>query len=362
MGHRPRILIVGAGIAGAATAWHLARRGVDVRLVDAASSPDSHASGRNAAILRSAIPRPRLHALAAESASFYRDPPPGFVSGPLVDDAGLVLAARCGGEDAALEAWLTDPACSREPEPIAAAELHAFHPFAVVEDLAAWRIPGDGVIDVSALHQAFLHGALDEGARLELRRRATEPLVEGGSLRGLRLDDGREEGADAVVLATGAWGDEILRPLGLERGLVPRRRHLFVTARHQAVQPDAPVLWVIGEQEYYLRPESGGLLLSVCDSEVAPPAEGERLDRRVRERAGELVLERLPGLADTVLRHGWSGMRTFAADGDFLLGPDPELPGLHWAAGLGGHGISTAYAVGRTVAEGVLAPATASAG
>ena len=61
-------------------------------------------------------------------------------------------------------------------------------------------------------------------------------------------------------------------------------------------------------------------------------------------------LGRLPTLTGLRLAGGWTGLRTFAPDRRPILGPDPELPGLHWAAGLGGFGVTCSYAVGEAVA------------
>lgn len=355
MERRPRILIVGAGIAGAASAWHLARRGADVQLFDAAEAPDAHSSGRNAAILRTAIPHAPLHALAAESAAFYRAPSPDFSPTALVQANGLILAAPNGQQTQVEEAWLRNPACAPPSRELSTEEFAASHPYANTADLRAWLFPEEGTLDVHALHQGFLRGAMQAGAKLHLRQAVTELQSSGARVTGLRLADGSRLLADAVLLATGGWGDRLVQALGLSRPLTPRRRHLFVTTPTALVSPTAPVLWILGEQEFYCRPESGGLLFSACDSEQVLPEEGEQLQNAQREAAMEAALLRLPGLADCGLAHGWAGMRTFGELAGFVLGPEPELAGLHWAAGLGGHGMSTAYAVGRKVADGIFA-------
>ena len=65
-----RVVIVGAGIAGAATAWQLARRGAAVTVLEREDAADRHSSGRNAAILRTSMEDPILHLLARESLAF----------------------------------------------------------------------------------------------------------------------------------------------------------------------------------------------------------------------------------------------------------------------------------------------------
>ena len=72
--------------------------------------------------------------------------------------------------------------------------------------------------------------------------------------------------------------------------------------------------------------------------------------RQIAEKTGRL----LACAADAGAAHFWGGMRTFATDDDFLIGPDPDLAGLDWVAALGGQGISSAVGVGRLAAELLL--------
>ncbi len=63
------------------------------------------------------------------------------------------------------------------------------------------------------------------------------------------------------------------------------------------------------------------------------------------------LAEAFPRYGRFVVRRAWAGLRTFAPDGRFVIGPDPRLKGFAWAAGLGGHGVSTAVAVGEALAD-----------
>jgi glycine/D-amino acid oxidase-like deaminating enzyme len=58
-----------------------------------------------------------------------------------------------------------------------------------------------------------------------------------------------------------------------------------------------------------------------------------------------------PGYGRFVVRRAWAGLRTFAPDRRFVIGPDPRLRGFAWCAGLGGHGVTTAVAVGEALAD-----------
>jgi glycine/D-amino acid oxidase-like deaminating enzyme len=81
-----RIVIIGAGVAGAATAYFVTRRGPsNILILEKEKIPGSQSTGRNAAILRTMIPDPLLNRLACLAADFYHHPPTGFSSEPLVD-------------------------------------------------------------------------------------------------------------------------------------------------------------------------------------------------------------------------------------------------------------------------------------
>jgi D-arginine dehydrogenase len=95
------------------------------------------------------------------------------------------------------------------------------------------------------------------------------------------------------------------------------------------------------------------VLFCVCDESVVDP-DRCRTDPAVRERLVSRALERLPDLARTGVSSFWAGMRTFARDQRFAIGPDPDLPGLHWVAGLGGHGMVCAAPAGELAADGLL--------
>jgi D-arginine dehydrogenase len=361
-----RIVVVGGGIAGAAVCWHLAREhGAHVVLLERERRPGTHASARNAAILRSAIRDPQLHALAAASARFYRAPPPGFAPHRLLRDCGVFLAAPAEAADE-LAAWAQDPECAAGAREVPVARLREAWPLLAPDVARCWWLADDGVVEVHALLHGFLAGASAAGAEVRTGAAVVDLLRDrDGAVCGVRaigpgLPVPETLEADAVVLAGGGWAAEPAACAGLPLALHPRRRHLFVTAPLAAVRPDAPVVWLFGE-EFYFRPEAGGLLLSGCDETEVEPAHGERSDPAAPAEAARRLARWLPGCAGAPFARASAAMRTFAPDRRFVLGPDPRAPGLHWAAALGGHGISCAYEAGRIVAAAAAGAAPASA-
>ncbi|MCH2101548.1 MAG: FAD-binding oxidoreductase [Planctomycetes bacterium] len=343
-----RVVIVGAGIAGAATAYFLAQRGQRVILLDRERTPGAHSTGRNAAILRTAIPEPALHALAADSRRFYASPPPGFSEIPLFESVGLYLGAAIeAAED--LRAWTARSDCSAGGSEVPPEQLYEAYPQLAHKLALTVHYPTEGAFDVNAILVGFLRGARAAGAEMRFGVEVLELAKRAERVVGVETSEGFVK-ADEVVIAGGGWAGRLPGAAGWPLGLTPKRRHLLVTAPLPELDPRSPVVWLAGD-EFYFRPESGGLLLCACDQDAVEPEQGESLRDEVLERIAEKAARWLPGFDALEAAHYWAGMRTFADDSLFVVGPDPRAPGLHWVAGLGGHGITTGAAVGRLAAE-----------
>jgi glycine/D-amino acid oxidase-like deaminating enzyme len=346
----PRTLIVGGGVAGASTAFFLGRRGErDVVLLEREPLCGVHSSGKNAAILRTLTEDPVTTALGRESAGFLNAPPEGFSSVPLVERTGLLLTADAQGAPE-LERWFeasgTGEGCGERVEPRVVRELAPHHG---AEAAVAFWYPDEGRIDIAALMAGFERGARGAGVAVRTGARVARLLERGGRVRGVRLETGEELEAETTVLAAGGWAGRLGAEVGSRLTLVPRRRHLLTTAPDPRVDPGWPVVWHQGAEPFYARPESGGLLVCGCDqAEVDPDRCAE--DPAVRELIAERVASILPSFADARVASFWCGMRTFTPDGCFAIGRDPDVEGLAWVAGLGGHGMVCAAGVGELAA------------
>lgn len=339
-------VIIGAGVAGAATAWALARRrGGPGLLLEQEGAPGMHASGRNAAIAHQLEHDPIILTLAVRAMQRLRALDDG--RGELLSSVGgLMLAGKAGEEsmtvmhqrmrEAGLHSELMAPVQARAR--FGCLDLVAF-------ETVLW-CPSDGVLDIHTLLTRYLDDAKAGGFPVHTGCRVDDLLIEGGRVRGVRVAD-RTIRAGVVVDASGAWAGRLGR--GATRlPLRPLRRHLFVTGPLSFVDRTWPPTWAI-EREYYFRPESGGLLLSPCDEAEAepgvPPTDPD---------AATLLAEKLaagaPALADVTIRRSWACLRTFTADRRPVIGPDPDLPGLFHVGGLGGFGMTTSAAVGELAA------------
>ncbi len=340
----PDTLVIGAGLAGLSVAFHLAPH-ERVAVVEQAAHPGTEASAHNAGMVRRMGEDPYERALAMRTATRLAEQWPeasrvtGAVLG-LVRDPHHLTDAVAHLRAAGVRVQALDRADAVAPA-LAGAPLQA-----------AWYLPDERVADAHSLVQRFVAGARRHDARLDCGVAVDELLVEGGRVTGVRTASGVRR-AGRVVLAAGAWSGTLAARAGLRRPLFPLRRTLAYTAPHALSQPDHPWCW-IDDAGVYARPEGTGWLISGCDEAHDPPALGPGsrgpLEPELRALAADKLDRWMPALADARFTGGWTGLRTFAPDRRPLLGADPELPGLWWAAGLGGFGVTCSVAIGEAVA------------
>jgi glycine/D-amino acid oxidase-like deaminating enzyme len=340
------VVVVGAGLAGVSVACALAGRAT-VTLVDRGPL-GAEASSDNAGMLRRMGEDPYERALALRTHE------------RLVREPWLAEVSRACG---AVLAFGRDPGHLHD----AAAHLRwAGVPHRWVERfdevpalagspvLGGWWLPEERVVDPWALLQVLWARARAGGVE-RVRDEVAGIVTDDGRVTGVQLAEGRLA-ADAVVLAAGAWSAELAARVGAPIPLVPLRRSLVQTAAHALSSPDHPWCWV-DDEGVYVRPESGGWLISGCDEAVethlAVPSRGP-VEAEGRALALHKLQQWFPALGDATPRGGWTGLRTFAPDRRPVLGLDPAVPGLWWAAGLGGFGVSCGLAAGEAVAAWLL--------
>jgi D-arginine dehydrogenase len=347
-----RIVIIGAGIAGAATAYFLARKGQrEIVILEKERIAGEHSTGRNAAILRSLIPDMALYNLARESVEFFHHSPEGFSNRPLVKTVGLFIGVP-SDQASTWRRWAAQDRWGSRVQELDPSYLYRRIPLLSKNLALVLHQPDEGVVDVDGLHQAFLRAATQAGAKVELNCEAKRLRVRNNRVLGVETPAGFLE-SGSVVMAAGAWGDRLAAAAGYPLPLTPYRRHLLVTNPLPAIDPQWPVVWLMGD-EFYFRPESGGLLLCACDTAKVAPEEGERVDPQAAGQIAAKASLWLPSLGEAGAARIWAGMRTFAPDQRFVIGPDPRIGGLYWAAGLGGHGITCSPAIGSLAADWIV--------
>lgn len=343
--HSFDVVIVGAGIAGATVAAHLAPTH-RVALIEAEDTPGYHSTGRSAAFWIQNYGPADVRTLTRLSRAFFETPPAGFAEVPLMRRRPVVFLAP-EGQVAQLEAML-DEGIGLRDAPLAdiLARVPALRPgyarrAAIEEDAFE--------LDVAAIHQGFLRMMRAAGGVLSVRSRAGRIELRDGIWHVHTAGDAVFS-APVVVNAAGAWGDVVaqaaqVRPLGLQ----PKRRTVAVVDPAPWNVQDWPLLNDI-DHNWYARPEARTrLLVSPADETPMQPH-----DVQPDEMDVAIAIDRMQQALDIEVRrieHSWAGLRTFTPDGSLAFGFDKRMPGFFWCVGQGGYGIQTSPAAGKLVAD-----------
>jgi D-arginine dehydrogenase len=341
------IIVIGAGIAGASVAAHLAET-KRVLILEMEDRPGFHTTGRSAATFEPNYGPPPILAFTRASNSFFVNPPHGFTDGPLfVPRSSLFFEAE--GQEMFTEKLLVSGSGLVE-----LSEAQALKYFPVLREGYAKRTfldPHTGDLDVDLLHRGYLKHFNSRGGQL-LNNVAAEAIEHVGKHWRITTPQGIFESA-ILVNAAGAWGDVVAGNAGVKPvGLQPMRRSIGVIPVDGIPGvADFPLVTDMGET-WYAKPQSGKMIVSSADATPVDPH-----DAYADDMAIAVGIERLMNATTievTRLDHSWGGLRTFTPDGSPVVDFDPRTEGFFWLVGQGGYGIQSAPALSRTAAAMVL--------
>jgi D-arginine dehydrogenase len=167
--------------------------------------------------------------------------------------------------------------------------------------------------------------------------------------------------AGTVVDAAGAWADPVARLAGLPAlGIQPRRRSIFLTRGRLTSSPANWPFIFAADESFYFKGEGESILVSPADATPVEPHDA-RADEVEIARAIEAV-NAITTLGIRSVARAWAGLRSFAPDGEPVVGHLEGAAGFVWMAGQGGYGLQMAPALARVAAAAVRGEAMASEG
>lgn len=211
----------------------------------------------------------------------------------------------------------------------------------------------DGSVDPTALLRGYRAKAIELGA-VYVESAATDLIADDSRMRGLRIDSGEEIRCGRVVLSAGAWSTGLASGIGIELPVKPLMRTVYVVSTPFQAEglpsvflpngvyaiSEAENIWLMG----WSRPEDP------IGFDFLP---GSR--QRFEDLIWPELVGHLPSFDQIQIERSWAGLYAVnTLDGNAILGEWPTTRGLFLATGFSGHGFQQAPAVGRYLAESVL--------
>ncbi|HKE50235.1 MAG TPA: FAD-binding oxidoreductase [Actinomycetes bacterium] len=371
------VVVIGAGVVGAACAYFAARVGLTVIVVDRGSvAGGTTGAGEGNLLVSDKEPGPELD-LALLSARLWRDlacveadSPAGIKADPgaglserieYEPKGGLVVAGTADELARLHELAARQRIHGVEAEPVTAEDLAGYEPELATELAGGVFYPQDAQVQ-PMLAAAHLLKAARDRYRVELRTRAPVIAVRQnatGRVHGIRLADGTEVAAGVVVNAAGTWSGEVAALAGVDLPIQPRRgwilvteplppmiRHKVYTAGYMAdVASDAAALETSAVVE---GTRSGPILIGASRERVGFD---RTLSLPVVGRLAAQAAQLFPFLAEVTVIRIYTGFRPYCPDHLPVIGADPRVPGLYHACGHEGAGIGLAAATGHLLAQ-----------
>ncbi|MEM7303183.1 MAG: FAD-binding oxidoreductase [Pseudomonadota bacterium] len=345
--------IIGAGIAGTSVAAELADQ-ASVLLLEMASQPGYHTTGRSAAVFAPIYGPQPIRALTRASAEFFNTPPVDFTQNRLLEPLDVIMLAR-KDQDKQLSDFLDELGSEGGVRRVEHNEILKRHPLIRTEYAHAGALDTTGsAIDVHDLHQGYIRSFRKSGGVTQTNA-TVQALERNNGVWSITAENGAFKAAN-VINAAGAWADQVGAMAGAEHiGLVPKRRTaLIVDAPDGLSTAQLPLIVDIDEQ-FYMKPDAGRLLISPANEDPMEPC-----DVQPDEMDIAICVDRIERAFDIEVRrivNKWAGLRSFVADKSPVVGYSTTADGFFWLAGQGGYGIQTAPALSRCAAALALGDA-----
>ncbi len=354
-------VVIGGGVVGTSTAYHLARLGAGRVLLLERGQLCAGGTAKSCAIVRTHYSIPTNTELAVKSLAIFRD----FAAylGEAEAESGfvparyLILAGEGETAETLRHNLRMQAKHGAETMEISREEARELHPRLNLDDIAVVGYePQSGYADPYLTTMGFAKAARRLGVQLRTRCPVTGLVERAGRIAGAVTAEG-EIATGAVIAAIGPWTAPVARWAGVELPLAISR-HIVLTFRSgEPYARDLPIVkdMTTGNKMYF-RPATGGVVLVGTGDHGDPLEDPDAIDENVDDDfillQGRQIAHRMPDFETAELVDSWVGPYDIPPDWNPVL--DEVREGLFVAYGFSGHGFKLAPMVGKCMAQRVL--------
>lgn len=343
-------MIIGGGIMGLSTAYHLAKRGCkDVVLLERDLLAQA-STGLSVGGIRQQFSHPANIRLSQESIRVFKRFKELFGVDICFRQAGyLFLAQKESTWQEFLSAVRTQKDHNVPVEILSVDEIRSRWPYLNVADLRGGTFGcEDGYADPYLVAMGFARAARSLDVQIKERTEVIGIKKARGRIQGVETTCGPIS-APAVVNTAGAWGRKVASMAGCDLPVQPYRRQVFVTRALDVIPPPVPMV-IDMDLSFYFRGDEPGILIGMSDPEE-PPGFSTVVDWNFMEKTIEAAVHRAPVLEKASILRGWAGLYAMTPDQNPIIGALPGSQGFFCAVGFSGHGFQHGPAVGRILSE-----------
>jgi sarcosine oxidase subunit beta len=347
---RASVVVIGGGVMGLSSAFHLASAGVeDVVLVEKGALGEG-STCKAAGGVRALFSDEINVRLGERSLATFEEFGTQFDQEIDLHQVGYLLLAD---DDETMTAFEENAdlmtGLGLAARTVSVADAKRLSPLISTEGLVGglWS-PRDGHCTPESVVAGYARGARRAGVRILTGTEVTDVEVADGRVTGVRTGAGLIE-TDTVVCAAGAWSAGIAGWAGEDLPIVPLRRQIAVT-EPLGVDVTGTPFTIDFSTMFYFHAEGRGLLMGAPEAEDAEGFDISR-DPDWLETLAECMDRRVPALGDVGLQSGWAGLYEMTPDHNAVIGSSDVVDGLIYAAGFSGHGFLMGPAVGEVVRD-----------
>jgi sarcosine oxidase subunit beta len=347
------IVVIGGGVMGASTAYHLAKAGAgNVILLEKEAYFGQGATGRCAGGVRYQFATEINVHLSLASLAMLEDFEQETGQDPGYQQCGYLFVLTT---DAGVEKFKSNVAMQNRlgigTQWLGAAEVKSRLPMMRFEDaLGGTFNPKDGLADPNSVVMGYIQRARQIGVTALTDVSVIDIECTGNQVTRVITDSVMID-TQIVVDAAGPWAGLIGRMVGLEIPITPIRRQMLTTTPLPNLAADFPFVIDFAQSLYFHR-EGAGILTGMSNPDQ-PPGFDQSIDKDWELVAMQAAAERLPMLEEAGRQTGWAGLYEVTPDAHPIFGPTP-IDGFFIVGGFSGHGFMHGPIAGKLMTEIIL--------